>query len=75
MTTMEDDDNAVAASEALIERQTETAIAGIRASLEEAGTDACIVCGEEIEEARREALPSATRCVGCQGLFERRGKH
>lgn len=71
---MEGDDNAVAASEALVEQQTEARIAGIRAALEAEGEEDCIDCGEEIETARRAAMPSAVRCVGCQGLFERRGK-
>lgn len=71
---MEDDDNAVAASEAIIEQQTEAAIAEIRAALQGEGAEDCIDCGEEIEAARRAAMPSAVRCVGCQGKYERRGK-
>lgn len=71
---MEDDERALVAAEAIVARQTDTAIAGIRASLDAPGTEDCRVCGEEIEEARRLALPSATRCVACQGKFERRGK-
>ncbi|MTH95986.1 TraR/DksA C4-type zinc finger protein [Roseibium sp. RKSG952] len=34
----------------------------------------CEECGDEIEEARREAMPSATRCVLCQDIFERPGR-
>lgn len=71
---MEDDDNVVEAAEAAIARQTETTIAGIRAGLDTPGTEECRDCGDEIEDARRKAMPSATRCVGCQAKFERRGK-
>ena len=31
----------------------------------------CIDCGERIDKARRVAVPSAVRCVGCQGKHER----
>lgn len=34
----------------------------------------CEECGDEIEEARREAMPSATRCVHCQDILERPGR-
>jgi phage/conjugal plasmid C-4 type zinc finger TraR family protein len=72
---VEGDDNVVAAAEATVARQTDTTIAGIRARLDAPGSADCRDCGEEIEPARRAALPSATRCVACQGLSERRGKH
>ena len=32
----------------------------------------CAICGDEIPPARIKALPSATRCVNCQQLAERR---
>lgn len=32
----------------------------------------CIDCGEPIAAARLEAYPAATRCVDCQGAFEKR---
>jgi phage/conjugal plasmid C-4 type zinc finger TraR family protein len=32
----------------------------------------CLGCGEEIEPARRAALPSALRCLECQEALERR---
>ncbi len=35
------------------------------------GTIDCIACNREIPEARRQANPSATRCIGCQKAFER----
>lgn len=30
------------------------------------GESHCVICGEEIPEARRRALPSAKTCVPCQ---------
>ena len=30
------------------------------------GTDHCIECGDEIPQARRQALPGARTCVSCQ---------
>jgi len=32
----------------------------------------CIDCDEPIPEARRRAVPGATRCISCQTEFERR---
>ena len=31
----------------------------------------CVRCGDEIPEARRTALPNATRCVNCQTQHEK----
>lgn len=31
----------------------------------------CVACGEAIAPARLRANPSAARCIGCQGQFER----
>lgn len=50
----------------------DSAIARIRGSLAGAGADDCAECGNAIPAARRAAMPSATRCVGCQGKHERR---
>lgn len=33
----------------------------------------CEDCGRSIPEARLRARPTATRCIQCQALFERRG--
>jgi phage/conjugal plasmid C-4 type zinc finger TraR family protein len=71
---MDEDDRVVEAEVALLDRQREAVIVGIRARLDEPGAEECRDCGEEIDEARRKAMPSAVRCVRCQGLFERRGK-
>jgi phage/conjugal plasmid C-4 type zinc finger TraR family protein len=35
------------------------------------GRDDCEDCGHTIPKKRRRALPHATRCIGCQRLFER----
>ena len=43
----------------------------LRAHLDSAGTKDCTDCGGEIPPERREALPSATRCVDCQAWAER----
>ena len=32
----------------------------------------CVDCGEGIAPARLRAYPAATRCIGCQGAFEKR---
>ena len=32
----------------------------------------CIDCGEPIAAARLKAYPAATRCIECQGAFEKR---
>lgn len=31
----------------------------------------CQDCGDPIPEARRAAVPGCTRCVDCQGVFEK----
>lgn len=33
----------------------------------------CEDCGEQIPEARRQAVPGCTRCIECQEFFERPG--
>lgn len=52
-------------------RQRDAAVARIQRNLAGLGEEFCIRCGERIEEARRMALPSAKRCVDCQGNIER----
>lgn len=41
------------------------------AALEVPGSETCCECGGEIPEARRKAMPSATRCIDCQEWTER----
>lgn len=51
--------------------QRERAIAAVRAKLKGDGSDDCADCGEPIPAGRRQAVPSATRCIACQALAER----
>lgn len=51
----------------------DAAIARIRAGLHGEGSDECVECGDEIPAARRQALPSAERCIACQSRLERIG--
>ena len=37
-----------------------------------AGSACCVVCGDEIPEGRRRALPGARTCVACQAERDRR---
>ncbi|MBA3941548.1 MAG: hypothetical protein C0520_10095 [Sphingopyxis sp.] len=51
-----------------VERAAMEEIARIRGAIGriEAGTyGQCLVCGEPVDEARLEALPTATRCISC----------
>nr|WP_246432859.1 TraR/DksA C4-type zinc finger protein [Rhodopseudomonas rhenobacensis] len=51
----------------LLEESERTAsIERVGARLAGRGSIFCQACGEEIEPARRKALPSATRCRDCQ---------
>lgn len=59
-------------AEAYERLEKEGAIARIRGSLNGLGEEFCLTCGERIEEARRIALPSATRCIDCQSQLEAR---
>ena len=58
-----------------VERERDVAIARARSALRHPGADDCEDCGRPIGEARRQAMPSATRCIGCQEEAEgRKGK-
>jgi phage/conjugal plasmid C-4 type zinc finger TraR family protein len=59
---------------AVIERVRSEGVRRVAAALAVEGEAACIGCGDEIEPDRRAALPSARRCVTCQGRVERRGR-
>lgn len=66
-------ERAIESSEAVAAAQHARAISAISAELAAPGNEDCEDCGEAIPAARRQALPSARRCVGCQQIFERGG--
>ncbi|WP_244431187.1 TraR/DksA C4-type zinc finger protein [Mesorhizobium hungaricum] len=53
------------------EQERETGIRAAQAALAGHGSSTCVVCHEEIEPERRQALPSAKRCLACQQRLER----
>ncbi len=53
------------------EQERERGIKAAQQALLQAGREDCMSCGAEIEPERREALPSARRCVECQTAFEK----
>jgi len=66
-------------SERLLERneaferaRAEQAVERIRSNLKGIGVEFCEDCEEPVGEARRKAMPSATRCISCQSVVERR---
>jgi phage/conjugal plasmid C-4 type zinc finger TraR family protein len=61
------------AADAALNRERDSSIAAIQGVLSRPGEVDCVRCGEPIEAARRNALPSAKRCIGCQTQFEERG--
>lgn len=67
---MNTEERQLEAAEASVMLEKQGAIARIQGSLSGAGQDDCAECGQPIGEARRAALPSATRCIGCQTMNE-----
>jgi phage/conjugal plasmid C-4 type zinc finger TraR family protein len=65
-------ERAIERAEAFEQRQRDAAVARIQNALAGVGEDFCLTCGERIDAARRAALPSAKRCVDCQGKVEKR---
>jgi phage/conjugal plasmid C-4 type zinc finger TraR family protein len=59
---------------AVIERTLAENVRRVSAALATEGEAECIGCGEEIEPARRASLPSAKRCIVCQGRVEARDR-
>ncbi len=66
------DERAIETSELTQRTLSESAIARIRDGLAAEGEEVCVECDEPIPAARRAALPSAERCIGCQTAFEHR---
>lgn len=64
------DERAIETSEMTDRRLSEGRIAQIRGNLASEGEEFCVECDEPIPAARRKALPSAERCIGCQTIFE-----
>lgn len=59
-------------AEELAAKERQAGIRRLQAALERDGSRDCQDCDNEIEPARREAMPSATRCIACQTRFEQR---
>ncbi|MNF08968.1 hypothetical protein D3C80_2095150 [compost metagenome] len=57
-------------AEQRVEEEKEVAIANARKALSCIGRVDCDECGRPIREARRKAMPSATRCFACQEAHE-----
>lgn len=55
-----------------IEQERLNGVNAVRRILNSEGNTHCVDCDDEIEERRRHALPSATRCVTCQEKREKR---
>lgn len=53
------------------ERSRDIALSKVVGALKGQGREDCEDCGEDIPDERRKAVPSATRCIGCQQRFER----
>jgi len=51
-----------------IEREKERKLAEIKKLQEDSGIIFCLDCEIEIPKARKEAVPSAKRCIDCQSL-------
>jgi phage/conjugal plasmid C-4 type zinc finger TraR family protein len=57
------------------ERAVDACLTSLRQAAAHAPVIDCIDCGEEIPEARRRAVPTAARCIGCQEKHERRTRN
>jgi phage/conjugal plasmid C-4 type zinc finger TraR family protein len=61
----------IEASEAVVEQERVSGIARIQRALMEIGETECVDCGDPISARRRNAMPSAKRCIDCQSNTER----
>lgn len=58
------------------DQERQSGIAAAHKALQGDGEIFCVACGEEIDQARRVALPAARRCIDCQKRRERfKGRH
>ncbi len=53
------------------EQEREAGILDAHNALQQSGFAICVSCGDDIDEDRRAALPSAKRCLECQVRLER----
>ncbi|WP_435656068.1 TraR/DksA C4-type zinc finger protein [Brucella pituitosa] len=53
------------------EQERERGIKAAQQALLQEGREDCVACGAAIEPERREAMPSARRCVECQTELEK----
>jgi phage/conjugal plasmid C-4 type zinc finger TraR family protein len=59
----------------LEQRQRDEALARVQTRLVSGpSSEECSDCGDEIPEARRQAIPGVSRCVICQNKFEKKGR-
>ncbi|QXN68029.1 DksA-like zinc finger domain containing protein [Microcystis phage Mwe-Yong1] len=63
---------AIELAERRIEEERDAGVARARAALRGPGAPSCVVCGDQIPAARRQALPATDRCVHCAERRERR---
>jgi phage/conjugal plasmid C-4 type zinc finger TraR family protein len=66
------DERHIEAAEAAVMLEQQGEVARIHRALLEPGEIDCIDCGQPIGAKRRNAMPSAKRCIGCQAKFEQR---
>lgn len=59
-------------AESRVAAETHVMVTRLRGNLKPSAISDCLDCGEEIEPARKKALPSARRCISCQSRKERR---
>lgn len=57
-------------AERLEQTQRDASVRSAQRALAHKGQADCAGCGEAIPVQRRQAVPSATRCVKCQSSFE-----
>jgi RNA polymerase-binding transcription factor DksA len=57
-----------------VAHHTDAALYQAQQALAQAGCADCTDCGEAIAQQRRLAVPSAQRCIGCQGMHEMRAR-
>ena len=70
----DDIDRAAARSEELLADALAAHARKVRKHQAPHAAEDCSDCGGDIPQARRVAVPNALRCVGCQTVYETRGK-